>query len=589
MINRPQSFQESRNNSNYIASNTPLPMRSKSPLLPSYPTSNKANPLTFDDFMSPASFDKSNVLEHDQLIKNTSARSSHTKIPNNSSYQNQSSYLILSNSRPKQGNLLQFKELAKQKETMMMKRKTSATKIQSLYRGYKQRKKFRVVWEKHLEKLRLECLHQICQRIKVLFSPYIILKALQKWVQIRRKEKARLMNLFRQYSALFIQKVWKGYRVRKDVKSILNRKRFARNKIKALVRGWKIRKIMKNEEIVSLKQELKDLVAFEAELREQDINNFQYLQIQNQIPLLKDKISREIDYLYISAEYLQIFTPQKPQPSSQKPILNQKYFNKIEEITEISPEQPELKTPVPCAYFSRDELPVKSNDYIDDSEQVEPFESVENKPPAKRFTNFLRRGQNTKYNPKAVAAKPKPSPVLPKQDEIVSIPKIPAEFSDIEVDETEDHVFNLVQDKAESNFDDEEEKQDQPRHNFLKRKSQTYQAKKIEWKAQTRVNCWGESINTETKPKQAKKGPSVSSNLFKSKVAELELVFEALYKQHVSVFSHFGVYERISGRSSIPQITPYSSFITEFQDESYQDAFESLQTHYLHLCNEEDM
>ena len=399
MINRPSSYQESRNNGNYTASATPQPMRTKSPLLPSNPTSNIKNPLTFDDFMSPPSSDKANAFEHDQLIQNTSSRSSVRKIPNNISYQSQSSYLVLSNSRPKQGNLLQFKELAKQKETMMLKRKTSATKIQSLYRGYKQRKKFKFIWEKHLEKLRLECLSQICQRIKDLFAPFIILRALQKWVQIRRNEKARVMNLFRQYSALFIQKVWKGYRVRLKVGSTLDRKRVARNTIKALVRGWKIRKIMKSEEIFNFKQELKDLVAFEAELREQDINNFQYLQIQNQIPLLKEKIAREIDYLYISAEYLQIFTPHKPLPSSQKPIFTQNYFIKSEKITEINPELPELKIPVPCAYFSRDELPVKSNEFIDDSEQVEPFESVSSEPPAKRFTNFLRRGQNSKYNP----------------------------------------------------------------------------------------------------------------------------------------------------------------------------------------------
>ena len=201
----------------------------------------------------------------------------------------------------------------------------------------------------------------------------------------------------------------------------------------------------------------------------------------------------------------------------------------------------------------------------------------------------MRRGQNTKYNPKAVAAKPKPSPVSPNLEEPVTIPKIPAEFSDIEVDETEDQVFTLNQLNADKDFDDEDEKQDKPKHNFLKRKSQTYQPKKIEWKAKTRVNCWGESINSEPKPKHYKKKSPETSNLLKSKVAELELVFEELRKQHVSVFSHFGVFERISGRTSIPQINPYSSFITDFDDESYQEAFESLQTHYLHLCNEEDM
>ena len=589
MINRPISFQESRNNGFTNTSPVPPPMRSKSPLLPSYPASNKKNPMTFDDFMNPSSLNKTKPAELNHYFQSIPAGSNSRKIPDNVSFPSQSSSFILSSSRPRQGNLLQYKELAKQKEMMILKRKASATKIQSHFRGYRQRKKFKVVWENHLRKLRLEHLRQIAKRIKELFAPYIILRALQKWVQIRRKEKLRVMNLFRQYSALFIQKVWKGYSIRKKYKSILDNKRIARSKIRALVRGWKIRKIIKRGEILALKQELKDLVGFEVELREQNISKFQYLQVQNQIPLLKEKIIKEIDYLYISAEYLHSYSPKKPQPSSKKPSLKQKYFSQSEEFTELSPERPALRTPAPATYFSRDELPVKSCEYFDETEQAEPSETVESKSPPKRFTNFLRRGQNTKYNPKAVAAKPKPSPVSPNLEEPVTIPKIPAEFSDIEVDETEDQVFTLNQLNADKDFDDEDEKQDKPKHNFLKRKSQTYQPKKIEWKAKTRVNCWGESINSEPKPKHYKKKSPETSNLLKSKVAELELVFEELRKQHVSVFSHFGVFERISGRTSIPQINPYSSFITDFDDESYQEAFESLQTHYLHLCNEEDM
>lgn len=494
--------------------------RSKSPLIgnTSQKPSNKT--LTFEEFMNPM---------------------------NNLKY---SSSAVAGVNKSKNSQLLQFKEQAKQKEMMMMKRKNSAMKIQALFRGYKQRKQFKVIWERHQRKQRLIKLKAISGRLKELFAPYVILKALRKWVKIRKLEKQRLMNLFRQYSALFIQKVWRGYKVRKVLKSMLKTRINAKAKIRGLLKGWKTRKILNSGKILKIKSSLKDLIKLNEELKQQGGNNSLYMQVQNQIPLMKSQLSKEFFKLYRTGSYFRYF-----ETDNCEPVVKQVYQNN-----------------------PRDEVPVKSCEYAE--EEVDQVAAT----PAKTFTNFLRRGQNTKYNPRAASTKqkkPTPEPLTPPpQPE--TLPKILDDF-DVSDKETEDKVEDLLNEDAQ-------EKQ-KPTHNFLKRKSQTYQPTKLEWKAKTKINCWGESVNFEPKPKLQKK--KKDSGLFqesvKSKVRELEMIFEGLSKNHSSVFQFFGVSGRIGGKSHVPQFNPNSAFITQFSEENYQEIFEELQTHYLHLCNEEEM
>jgi hypothetical protein len=567
-----------RNFSNYNSSSfSSVPTRSKSPLISSHPQKTSEKPLTFDEFMNPLRHSKpeSSVQTSRPQVSKSTVSTSSFPIKNNSKVvqtnflstpnkgkiesitQNSSKNTSFSNvsNFSKPVNLLQFKELAKQKEMMILKRKTSATKIQALFRGFVQRKRFKGVWERFLTRKRMERLREISVRIKEFFAPFVILKALKKWVRIRRIEKARMMALFKQYSAVFIQKVWRGFAVRRKVKPVLDHKKFFRTKLKALLQGWKIRKILKSFKIQELKHTLKDLQKLEEELKQQP-ESHSHLQIQNQLPLLKEKLIHEVLLLYKSGNYLK-----HPRPSPKKPL----------------PPMPSQKN-----YQTREEDPIKPLTIPPEETNQDPLPN-----PPKTFKNFLRRGQNTKYNPKPIAAKPKPPPSQSshlKPESIPQIPNIPCEFSDIEADEEEDEV------KIDEKVEDEFEEKTKPKHSFLKRKSQTYQPKKIEWKVATRVNCWGETIASEVKNKPSSGKRKIrKQSSFSSKVAELEEIFEALSKEHVSVLNHFGCYERLANYTVIPQITPYSSFVCTFDDESYQDAFELLQTHYLHLCNEEEV
>lgn len=508
----PSPVYDSQTGSKY----TTFDNRSKSPLIgnSSQKPSNKT--LTFEEFMNPM---------------------------NNLKY---SSSTVVNTNKLRNSQLLQFKEQAKQKEMIMMKRKKSAMKIQALFRGFRQRKVFKVVWERYLRKVRLEKLRRISQRLKELFAPYVILKGLRKWVKIRKVEKQRLMTLFRQYSALFIQKWWRGCKVRRSISSKLIERRQARTKIKALLRGWKTRRIFKSSQILKIITSLKDLIILNSELKEQGPQNTLYLQIQNQIPLMKSQLFKEFQKLYRTGSYFKQYLIE-----TNEPILKQTY-----------------------PYNPRDEVPVKS------CEPTEDPQALTNSNPSKTFTNFLRRGQNTKYNPKASAAKPKPppEPMTPPNPE--SIPKI---FDEIEESDKE------LEDKVED-LNEEDQEKPKPTHNFLKRRSKNYQPAKIEWKAKTKINCWGESVNFEPKAKtQKKKKEGLVQDSVKSKVYELEMIFEGLCKGHLTVFQYFGTSGRVGGKSLIPQFNPNSGFITEFSEDSYQEIFEGLQTHYLHLCNEEEM
>lgn len=495
----------------------------------------------------------------------------------------------------KQAQLLQFKEKAKEKERQMIKRKTSAMKIQAMYRGWKQRKSFIPLWERHKRKQVLAKLRKIASNIKALFAPYIILKALRSWAAYRKSEKLKLLVLFQEYSAVFIQKVWKGFKVRQHFYDLLQARFFAKSLIRGLVRGWKTRRILKCKEIRNLQTGIRDLVNLEEELMDSAANKSLHLQVSNQIPMMKDKFIKEVQKLYRNGMWSK--TPYSF--SSQNSIHESFVQNENLNISYLS------------SIRSREEVPVKPLQFnFDETEEV-----VEIEKPKVTFKNFLRRGQKAKYNPKDAVAKAKQTL---SDEEIVITPRVPNEFNESFETPTPVQARPIKSQKKTRPIEDFEEldevpldlenKEAKPIHNFLKRKSQTYKPTKLEWKAKTRINCWGETSAPEVKKKPEKtkktqnnqgieKRPQTNyinhmeqiRHISFSRVQELEAIFSQLSKRHSTVNDHFGVCERTEILSIVPQFVPDSLFISQFTDDMYQETFETLQSHYLYLCNEEDM
>ena len=500
----------------------------------------------------------------------------------------------------KQAQLLQFKQQAKEKEMQMLKRKRSVMKIQAMYRGWKQRKLFAPIWERHKRKQTLAKLRIISARIKSLFAPYTILRALRSWVIYRRREKLKLLALFQEYAAISIQKLWRGHEVRRYYSPLLKSRNFSRSLIRGLVRGWKLRRVLSCRHITNLKTGIQDLGSLREELRDSATNHSLYVQVSNQMPIMKDKFIREVYKLFRSGAWVKSIRTFSNQNSVHEALASPRHENS--HITSI---------------YSREEKPVRG---VQIELELEMEEVLEVEKPKSTFKNFLRRGQNTKYNPKDGVGKTKTSNI---HEEVPPNARVPNEFEDsmeqvlippLKLGKSFKKPEALVRQSEESEENDEVlselDIKEPPKqiHNFLKRKSQSYKPAKLEWKVKTRINCWGESLATEPKKKIGKKvltsqtvqkSQIVQGNQIHykeqirqisfSRVKELENIFSQLIKKHESVNEHFGVATRTQIDSSIPQFVPYSCFITHFTDDIYQETFEALQTHYLYLCNEEDM
>lgn len=551
--------------------------RSKSPVFAYEP--NEKSMRMNESFVIPSK-NATSFIAPNQILSYDQFMHSERSLRNNASSIAQSQKLT------KQAQLMQFKQKAKEKELLMQRRKRSAIKIQALFRGWKQRKKFSQIWERYQRKRKLDRLRDISIRIKELFAPYVILKALRKWLAYRKQEKRRIMIMFREYSAVYIQKYWRGYRIRRLYEFILRQRSRAKCYIRALLKGWKIRKIMKSRDIKHLKAGLADLQALEKELTAPGQNASLKTQVSGQIPLMKEKIIRDVHKLYRNGKYL------KTQgPSFQNSAFESFVTAEPSMIRGISPIR------------SREEEPVKQ------AENPEEPEFIEVEMPKKTFTNFLRRGQNTKYNPKAMSTKPKPPPQETPEPKVEPKPEPKPEIIELrfETKESQDtksarelnrdnrrvkqlqHKHSADIEESDSAPIDTDMDPSKPRHNFLKRKSQTYRPAKLEWKAKRRIDCWGETVASEPKAKKSPKKSSVMSSLSFTRVQELEFIFDNLFRTHVPLDMQFGVSTRTMTDSMIPQFVPDSLFITDFSDDMHQEMFEALQTHYLYLCNEDDM
>ena len=56
-----------------------------------------------------------------------------------------------------------------------------------------------------------------------------------------------MYEMFKDYAALFVQKVWKGYRTRCEMSPKLALRKQAKLKIVALGKAWKTRRILKTK------------------------------------------------------------------------------------------------------------------------------------------------------------------------------------------------------------------------------------------------------------------------------------------------------------------------------------------------------
>lgn len=140
--------------------------------------------------------------------------------------------------------LERLERILKNKEMSKKRRKWAIFTIQKWVKGYLTRKRFRLMKldVKYVRKLR-RMMSVAIQKYQGKFIWQLIYqmnKAGQSYIKVQKDNLKKL----RSYSALVIQRNWKGYLVRKyELPEAFQLKRIS-SKIIAFIRGWKVRKIM---------------------------------------------------------------------------------------------------------------------------------------------------------------------------------------------------------------------------------------------------------------------------------------------------------------------------------------------------------
>lgn len=562
--------------------------------------------ISFDDFMLSISTETSPFLEPIQRprfsLKIQTPKEKPEKI-RLTRFPSLTQGFILSSDSPKftlsrtQTDLSGIKFEISKREERLNKRRKAATRIQACFRAWKVRKDYIKV--KLLEK-ELKLTHQLeelREKITLSWAPVRIYNALKAWSLKQKLIRAQIFEKFLFHCTEMIQKVWRGYKVRRIYGETL--KKVAREKQLrvALLKGWKIRQIFKTKPIRNSVANIRDLQALTKELTiSSPVNKSNDLlyKAQAQLPEVISKFISELKNLYHNGIWIQYKIQSTKSLSSY-------------EATPCSPQRSdslsfglnleELKTP------SLNEAPIRP--YSKDTIEI-PQEAFENKEftPVKKF-NFLKRNKE-RYNPRSSSLN------SPKKD----IKKLTEskEYKELSKEVTQEDS----NEQYETHHDEEPKNElttEKKTFNFLKRRSQKMQPQKINWKVAKKIDCWGSKTLTEprrylrnslerpasTEPVQnaffkvdfvrpkLKKRPTFISRsgvAFKT-LEELNHIFKSISDDFKPVLQFFSRESRLDESTEIPQITQFSRFIANISEYNIQKVSRDLEQKYLQLCSED--
>ena len=82
-----------------------------------------------------------------------------------------------------------------------------------------------------------------------------ISRLFKAFINQRRAVTEEILKMYREHCAAYIQKIFRGYMIRKN--SRLQKYKLYKAKLKALLLGWKVRRVMKHPDAVLLKRKIK--------------------------------------------------------------------------------------------------------------------------------------------------------------------------------------------------------------------------------------------------------------------------------------------------------------------------------------------
>lgn len=133
--------------------------------------------------------------------------------------------------------------------------------------------------------------------------------------------------MFLNYSALFIQKSYKGYTVRKRWLPLINARLQAKSAILSLAKGWKTRKIFKSKELKNIQISVRDMIKLVSE-DPVDKTNPLLVKVRQQIPGLKQKFVQEFYKLYRKGSWVH-YLPKAQSPKQDRSGILQKQDSSV--------------------------------------------------------------------------------------------------------------------------------------------------------------------------------------------------------------------------------------------------------------------
>lgn len=189
-----------------------------------------------------------------------------SKKPQNPYKRDHKRWKAREDSKAKKEELKTLIRLYEQKQRMKQNKPRAALIIQKWVRGYLQRREFArmKLGIKKIRKLR-RFLSVGYKKIKVKVIKNLIL-AIRQSSKVIRKERKTVMSKYINYCATVIQKVYRGYVVRRYVVPEMLDDIEAQHRAVALLKGWQIRKIVSCGEVAGIIRKIQEITNYQRQL-----------------------------------------------------------------------------------------------------------------------------------------------------------------------------------------------------------------------------------------------------------------------------------------------------------------------------------
>lgn len=174
------------------------------------------------------------------------------------------------NEKLDKGEVQELKKKVQEINYMMNKRKRSAIKIQKVWRGYLARKRFARIKGKLMQQKMVRVKQQKKKDYIRKNAKKIICQAIYTYVLRKRNQEKELLKRYVNHCATMIQKTFRGAITRIRYRQMRRRMRRFRIILTAFVIGWKTRKIFKDNELISLQQDVKDIENLAIDIADND-------------------------------------------------------------------------------------------------------------------------------------------------------------------------------------------------------------------------------------------------------------------------------------------------------------------------------